>query len=107
MAVTTAVCNTFKTEVLKGEHDFAVSQDKFKIALYQLESRYDYLEFWDNKTGQRLQRIDGRGTNRWSNTFKTVDQSDEKIEEDDLEEEAGSGEFRMAHAKEVKHVQNS
>ena len=34
MAVTTAVCNTFKTEVLKGEHDFAVSQDKFKIALY-------------------------------------------------------------------------
>ena len=34
MAVTTAVCNTFKTEVLKGEHDFAVSQDKFYIALY-------------------------------------------------------------------------
>ena len=34
MAVTTAVCNSFKTEVLKGEHDFAVSQDKFYLALY-------------------------------------------------------------------------
>ena len=35
MAVTTAVCNTFKTEVLKGEHDFGVStQINYKIALY-------------------------------------------------------------------------
>ena len=34
MAVTTAVCNSFKTEVLEGEHDFGVSQQVFKIALY-------------------------------------------------------------------------
>ena len=34
MAVTTAVCNSFKTEVLEGEHDFGVSTQVFKIALY-------------------------------------------------------------------------
>ena len=34
MAITTAVCNSFKTEVLEGEHDFGVSQQVFKIALY-------------------------------------------------------------------------
>ena len=34
MAITTAVCNSFKTEVLEGEHDFGVSQLVFKIALY-------------------------------------------------------------------------
>ena len=34
MAVTTAVCNSFKTEVLEGEHDFGVSTQVYKIALY-------------------------------------------------------------------------
>ena len=34
MAVTTAVCNTFKTEVLEAEHDFGVSTQVYKIALY-------------------------------------------------------------------------
>ena len=34
MAITTAVCNSFKTEVLEAEHDFGVSQQVFKIALY-------------------------------------------------------------------------
>ena len=34
MAVTTAVCNSFKTEVLEGGHDFGVSTQVFKIALY-------------------------------------------------------------------------
>ena len=34
MAVTTAVCNSFKTEVLEAEHDFGVSTMVYKIALY-------------------------------------------------------------------------
>ena len=33
MAVTTAVCNSFKTEVLEAEHDFGVSTMVYKIAL--------------------------------------------------------------------------
>ena len=34
MAVTTAVCNSFKTEVLEAEHDFGVSTQVYKLALY-------------------------------------------------------------------------
>ena len=34
MAITTAVCNSFKTEVLEAEHDFGVSTQVYKIALY-------------------------------------------------------------------------
>ena len=34
MAVTTAVCNSFKTEVLEAEHEFGVSTQVYKIALY-------------------------------------------------------------------------
>ena len=35
MAITSAICNTFKTEILKAVHNFtATSGDTFKIALY-------------------------------------------------------------------------
>ena len=34
MAVTTAVCNSFKTVVLEAEQDFGVSTQVYKIALY-------------------------------------------------------------------------
>ena len=35
MAITTAVANTFKTEVLQGKHNFtATSGDHYKLALY-------------------------------------------------------------------------
>ena len=34
MAITTAGCNSFKTEVLEAEHDFGVSTQVYKIALY-------------------------------------------------------------------------
>ena len=35
MANTSAICNSFKTEILKGEHNFtATSGDTFKIALF-------------------------------------------------------------------------
>ena len=34
MSVTTAVCNSFKTDVLEAEHDFGVSTQVYKIALY-------------------------------------------------------------------------
>jgi len=34
MAISQAVCNTFKQELLESKHDFASGGDTFKIALY-------------------------------------------------------------------------
>ena len=34
MAITQAICNSFKKELLEGEHNFGTGDDKFKIALY-------------------------------------------------------------------------
>ena len=34
MAITSAVCNSFKTEVLKAVHNFTESANEFKLALY-------------------------------------------------------------------------
>ena len=34
MAITQAICNTFKKELLEGEHNFDSGQDVFKLALY-------------------------------------------------------------------------
>ena len=34
MAITSAVCNTFKTEVLKAVHNFTNGQNQFNLALY-------------------------------------------------------------------------
>ncbi len=34
MAITQALCSSFKSELLSGVHDFAVGGDVFKIALY-------------------------------------------------------------------------
>ena len=34
MAITQAVCNTFKRDLLKGFHDFANGGSTFKIALF-------------------------------------------------------------------------
>ena len=34
MAITSAVCNTFKTEVLRAIHNFTNGGNEFKLALY-------------------------------------------------------------------------
>ena len=34
MAITSAVCNSFKTEILKAVHNFTESANEFKLALY-------------------------------------------------------------------------
>jgi hypothetical protein len=35
MAITQAICNSFKQQLLDGDHDFTVTTgDKFKLALY-------------------------------------------------------------------------
>lgn len=34
MAITQAICNTFKRELLQGDHDFDSGADVFKLALY-------------------------------------------------------------------------
>ena len=34
MAITQAIANSFKKELLEGEHNFGVGDDKFKLALY-------------------------------------------------------------------------
>jgi hypothetical protein len=34
MAITQAICNSFKKELLEGDHDFDSGADVFKLALY-------------------------------------------------------------------------
>jgi hypothetical protein len=34
MAITQAICNSFKQELLEGEHNFDTGGDVFKLALY-------------------------------------------------------------------------
>ena len=34
MAITTAICTSFKQELLEGVHNFGSSGDTFKVALY-------------------------------------------------------------------------
>jgi hypothetical protein len=42
MAITQAVCNSFKVELLQGEHDFRASGgDAFKLALYTNSASLD------------------------------------------------------------------
>ena len=39
MAITQAVCNSFKVEILKGLHDFTVTTgNTFKLALFDSEA---------------------------------------------------------------------
>ena len=41
MAITQAVCNSFKVEILKGLHDFtATTGNAFKLALYETKQLY-------------------------------------------------------------------
>ena len=41
MAITQAICSSFKQEVLEGLHDFASGGDTFKIALYTSSASLD------------------------------------------------------------------
>jgi hypothetical protein len=41
MAITQAVCNTFKQQLLESKHDFASGGDTFKIALYTSSASLD------------------------------------------------------------------
>jgi hypothetical protein len=42
MAITQAICNSFKQELLEGEHDFKASTgDVFKLALYTSAATLD------------------------------------------------------------------
>ena len=34
MSITTALCTSFKVEILKGVHNFTADNDQFKLALY-------------------------------------------------------------------------
>ena len=39
MAITTAICTSFKKELLEGTHNFGTSGDTFKVALYTAAPR--------------------------------------------------------------------
>jgi hypothetical protein len=41
MAITQAICNTFKKELLDGDHDFDTGGDVFKLALYNSAATLD------------------------------------------------------------------
>ena len=34
MAISTAMCTSFKVEILKGVHNFTAAGDQYKLALY-------------------------------------------------------------------------
>ena len=80
MAISQAVCNTFKRDLLKGFHDFASGGSTFKIALYTSSaslgaSTEDYstsneitIKLKDDPNGAGLQSQITSGTNirrRW------------------------------------------
>ena len=41
MAITTAICTSFKKELLEGTHNFAGGGDTFKVALYTSSASLD------------------------------------------------------------------
>ena len=41
MAITQAICNTFKQELLQGDHNFDTGADVFKLALYTSAATLD------------------------------------------------------------------
>ena len=41
MAISSAICNTFKQQLLESKHDFASGGDTFKIALYTSSATLD------------------------------------------------------------------
>jgi hypothetical protein len=41
MAITQAICNSFKQELLEGDHDFDTGGDVFKLALYTSAATLD------------------------------------------------------------------
>ena len=41
MAITQAICNTFKQQLFEGIHDFEIGGDTFKLALYESTATID------------------------------------------------------------------
>ena len=41
MAITQAICNSFKQELLEGDHNFDTGGDVFKLALYTSAATLD------------------------------------------------------------------
>ena len=41
MAITQAMCTSFKTELLEGKHDFTNGQDTYKLALFTSAATLD------------------------------------------------------------------
>lgn len=41
MAITQAMCTSFKKELLEGKHDFTTGQDEFKLALFTSSASLD------------------------------------------------------------------
>ena len=65
MAITQAICNTFKEELLQGDHNFDSGGDVFKLALYTSAATLDSsttIYTASNEVGDSGQYVAGGGT---------------------------------------------
>lgn len=70
MAITTAMCTSFKKELLEGKHDFnASSGDTFKIALYTSSASLDA----STTDYSPANEVSGTGYTAGGNTLTNVD----------------------------------
>jgi len=46
MAITQALANSFKKQLLDGDHSFASGSDVYKIALYSSSATLNFLHNW-------------------------------------------------------------
>jgi len=69
MAITQAMCTSFKEELLEGVHDFRTTGDTFKIALYTSSANLDA----STTTYSTSNEVTGAGYTAGGNTLTTVD----------------------------------
>ena len=65
MAITQAICNTFKEELLQGDHNFDSGGDVFKLALYTSDATLDSsttIYTSSDEVGDSGQYVAGGGT---------------------------------------------
>jgi hypothetical protein len=78
MAITSAICNSFKQEILEAEHDFtAMVQDTFKIALIKAQASQTgtysaSTTNYTDVTGNSDELANGSGYTTGGNTLSSV-----------------------------------
>ena len=77
MAITSAICNSFKQEILEAEHNFTNGQDTFKIALIKAQASQTgtysaSTTNYTDVTGNSDELANGSGYTTGGNTLSSV-----------------------------------